>query len=120
MTGSALLAFFQGTACPEIKWWRHTGCFAFVVDCKPLAEVLKGQVPLARPDQQPIFERSSNRIGDMVQACWTPASPIAYPVMWHRREYNKVADYIVNLTMDLRNDWHKHVPLPDGNFKIDS
>ena len=28
-------------------------------------------------------------------------------VIWHRREYNKLADFLVNYTMDLGQDWHE-------------
>ena len=37
----------HGDLCPDIDWESEVGRFAFVVDCKPLAEVLNGHAPLA-------------------------------------------------------------------------
>ena len=31
----------------------------------------------------------------------------ADPIVWHRREYNKIADYIANHTVDVKKTWHK-------------
>ena len=57
----------------------------------------------------------------MIQQGWCPHTPVANPVVWHRRCFNKIADHLVNHTMDSGQDWvHKFEPsepLPDSaNF----
>jgi hypothetical protein len=39
-------------------------------------------------------------------------------VQWHRREYNKVADYIVNITMDCGHDVDKQFVPPIKDFDV--
>ena len=43
--------------CPPLEWWRDHGCFSFVVDCQPLAQVICGHIPLKAMEMAPIFER---------------------------------------------------------------
>ena len=46
---------------------------------------------------------------------WTSASRTADPVTWQKRDYNKVADFLANFTMDTGRSWTKEVepPVPD-------
>ena len=37
-------------------------------------------------------------------AVWSPCCDWANPVAWHRRDFNKLADFIVNCTFDSRDD----------------
>jgi len=40
------------------------------------------------------------------------------PVVWHNRELNKRADYLVNHTMDARRSWHQICPIPRSNLSL--
>ena len=46
----------HGENCPCIEWSQDSGAFVFIVDCKPLAEVLCGRMPLKNPSLAPLFE----------------------------------------------------------------
>ena len=98
------LSLEHGEGCPGTKWWRTHGCATFVVDHKPLALVLSGRAPLNTPSLGLIFERMTNWLFTMISCGWTPHDRIADPVQWQRREYNKIADFIVNVCMDRECD----------------
>ena len=110
----------HGVDCPEILWESPRGRFVFIVDCQPLAQILNGEAPLQQSALQPVFERMTRNLFQMISAGWSPYCLSASPVAWHRREYNKVADYIVNHTMEKREDWmhsrHHDTNLGIGNF----
>ena len=103
-------------ARPELEWDGLSGRFVFVVDCKPLSEVMNGSAPLRQLELAPAFERMTADIFNIISIGWTPSSRHADPVVWHRREFNKIADFAVNYTMDLGLDW-EHCFKPPIDFK---
>ena len=96
----------HGDECPPVNWWRERGCFCFIVDCKPLAQVLSGHAPLRVPSMTPLFERMASTLFDLLEAGLTPCEQSEDPVLWHRREFNKMADFAVNHTMDRKQGWN--------------
>ena len=106
----------HGEKCPPINWWRERGCFCFVVDCKPLAQVLCGHVPLHTPSLAPLFERVAGTLFQLLEGGWTPCEQSEDPVLWHRREFNRIADFAVNHTMDRKQDWLHSFTCPIVNF----
>ena len=54
----------------------------------------------------------SSRIFDILGAGWNLHLPTADPIIWHGRDFNKIADFLVNYTMDRREDWHQDLLIP--------
>ena len=108
----------HGGHCPQIQWERDMGSFSFVVDCRPLAQIMNGQAPLKTPTLAPIFERMTQNIFELLGAGWTPECQVADPVLWQRREHNEIANHIVNAAMDAKADWYKRFDPPFVDFKI--
>ena len=63
----------------------------------------------------PIFDRITSSLFCFFQNGLTPPCMASDPVIWHRREHNRIADFIVNCTMELGQSWLKEVPpaIPD-------
>ena len=99
----------HGEQPPPIEFWRPCNCFAFVVDCKPLAEVVGGHTPLRADSLLPVLERITDAMFQLISIGWTPATCIADPVMWHRRESNQIADFLANFTMESGESWLKEI-----------
>ena len=83
----------HGDECPPVNWRRERGCSCFIVDCEPLAQVLSGHAPLRVPSMTPLFERMAGTLFDLLEAGLTPCRQSEDPVLWHRREFNKIADF---------------------------
>ena len=110
----------HGENCTHITWERAAGCFAFIVDCHPLAETMNGRCPLHSQELVPAFERMTCRLFGLLEEGWIPNTRCSDPVTWHRRDSNKIADYLVNYTMDNQQDW-SHVFIPtDAQFSEQS
>ena len=97
----------------EAALWQ----FFFIVDCQPLAQITNGQAPLLQPELAPAFERMTTILFKMIEANWKPHRLSSNPVLWHRRENNKVADFIVNHTMERQSDWFQECRAPIPNVK---
>ena len=41
----------------------------------------------------------------MFEVGWTSHMRASDPILWHWREHNQIADFIVNYTMDTARDW---------------
>ena len=65
------------------RWFSGSGCFLFVVDCEPLAQVVNGQVPLTDPTLSPVLKRIVARFVRWVGAGWHPLTPWGDPVSWN-------------------------------------
>ena len=52
----------------------------------------------------------------MISEGWSPFCLSSSPVVWQRREYNKIADYIVNNTMDRKTSWQQVFEPPLADF----
>jgi len=105
--------------CPKLKWDHVQKRFAFVVDCRPLCEVVNGRDSLRCHSLTSAFERMTNNLFRMLGDSWYPSYLASDPVLWHRQEYNRIADYIVNYTMEREEDWvHTFPPaVPNFNFQ---
>ena len=108
----------HGEDCADIPWWRNAACFAFIVDCKPLADILNGKAPLKAPGLAPIFDRMTKMLFELILRNWSPHDCIADPITWQRREHNKKADFIVNHTMDRKQDWKREFQPPFSDFTL--
>ena len=51
---------------------------------------------------------------------WKPSRDIDDPVVWHKRSFNKIADYIVNHTMDAKRSWYQKFTPPLEDFDLSS
>ena len=105
----------HGQRHPDVVWENSACSMVFVVDCQPLAEIMNGKSPLQTPELTPAFERMTRRLFQVLDAGWHVNAQCNDPVVWHRREYNRIADYLVNYTIDLGADWHHAFPSPDGD-----
>lgn len=99
----------HGEHAPQIEFWRSSNCITFVVDCKPVADIVCGHVPLRTDSLFPVYERLTSTIFEFMPAGWTPATRIADPVLWHRRENNQIADFLANFTMEVGESWLKEI-----------
>ena len=95
------------------------GCtFVFVVDCKPLYQVTCGHAQLTSPHLQAVFRRICGNLSAILAKGWRPPNIWSDPVMWHRREYNIIANYLANYTMDRKESWSEdfQMALPGGSL----
>ena len=100
-------------------WTRSSGCFIFITDCKPLADILCGHAPLKVPSLTPIFERMSRCLFQIFEQSLSPPACTDDPVVWRRRECNQIPDFLVNYTMDHQNSWHKDFdPITGVDFEL--
>ena len=76
-----------------------------MVDCRSVAELLSGRYVLHNDDLRPIFLRLSRMLLRLPKAGYMPIRNDADYVRWSPREYNGVADYAVNRTLDEAKDW---------------
>ena len=58
----------------------------------------------------PVFQRIANRLSEMVDMGWKPATDIADPILWRRRCRITLADYLCYFTMDATRSWQKVWP----------
>ena len=72
------------------------------------------------PSLNALFERMSGYLFQLLGRSWSPPTMIEDPVVWRKREYNKIADFIVNCTMDCREDLHEDCepPLPYDRQRV--
>ena len=102
----ANLPRLHGENCGRLCWDRVAGSFVFIVDCKPVVDILCGRAPLLCSDLKPMYERMTTNLGRLLQSGRRPHELVGDPVLWQRRENNVIADYIVNHTMDRRESWN--------------
>ena len=91
----------HGAQCPQITWQSDHCGFSFVVDCMPLVDVINRHAPLKASNLEPLFDRMTSNIFNMLQQGWCLPSPVADPVVCHRMCFKKIADHLVNHTMDI-------------------
>ena len=56
----------HGCACPKVHWGKSSRSFAFVVDCKPVADILNGRCPLRSSGVDHMYERMTDKIVSML------------------------------------------------------
>ena len=101
------------------------GRFSIIVDWQPLAAVVNGQTSLANPRLEAVFGRITRNLFAMLDRVWKPSRDIDDAVAWQPREFNKIADYLVNYTMDKRILWAKVFPesaaiSPEADFLVNA
>ena len=113
----------HGERAPETTSESVPGRFSIIVDCLPLAAVVNGQTSLANPSLEPVFGRITRNLFAMLDRGWKPSRDIDDAIVWQPREFNKMADFLVNYTMDERKSWAKVFPeradvSPEANFLV--
>jgi len=108
----------HGEGAPAIQLGGPSKFFVFVTDCKPLADVVNGHAPLKTDELSHLFGRITRNIFSMLSMDWSPPRVVGDPVVWQRREFNQMADYIVNHTMDEKRSWHQIFEPQVQNFSI--
>jgi len=94
------IPYDHGQSCPQVHWEKFPRSFAFVVDCKPVADILNGRCPLKSASSGPMHERMTDRIVRMLACSWGPHVRAGDPVLWQPRKYNQIADFLANHAME--------------------
>ena len=68
---------------------------------------------------RPMFDRISANLVAIIDAGWDPPQRRDDPVQWRRCERNKIADFLVNYTMDISQDWSKEFDWPFPGTSLD-
>ena len=102
---SSISADLYNTQAEDSVWGRHY-TLDIITDCEVLAEVLGGK---AVPEVE--YASTVGMVLDeisavMVSSNWGPRNFNEAPVRWRRRCFNKEADYLANLAMDSKHDFH--------------
>ena len=90
-------------------WQKSHKHFLFIVDCQPLCNVICGKSPLESPDSENTCHRTTENIKALFFLGWAPPRRWEDPVFWKPREYNRIADYLVSATMDLKTSWSRQL-----------
>ena len=67
---------------------------------------------------EPAFTRISNNLFELLEHGWKPAGSTDDPVRWHKRDFNKIADYLVNHTMDEGRSWYQSFATASPDFNL--
>ena len=78
-------------------------------DCQPLEQISCGHVPLLNAEYRPLLQRTLANLADVVAYGRWPPTMRCDPVVWAKREFNTVADFLSNLSMDVRKDSWREV-----------
>ncbi len=92
---------------PEISWDQGDHCFVFIVDCQPLQRITCGRTPLLNDSYLPLFTRILDNLRDIFKEGFVPPRLVDDPILWVKRDKNKLADYLCNVTMDRKRSWRK-------------
>ena len=93
------------------QWSSTRGCFLFVVDSQSLVMAVIGQAYCPASSSHDKTRCIINGLGYLMKAGLTPPAQRHDPVVWRRREFNKVADGLADLTMDRRGGWSRQYTL---------
>ena len=72
-----------------------------------MADIVNGLAVLHAPQLDAIFRRIARRLFELGEKGWSPRRDIDPIVIWSPREYNTVADHMVNAAMDNNCAWQK-------------
>jgi hypothetical protein len=90
---------------PDDQSWDKTGKrFRIVVDCQVLAGIVNGAVPLKNDWYRPMFRRMGNLLDKALTSGRRPAWDWDDPVCWRARDWNRQADFVVNVAMDANTE----------------
>ena len=93
-----------GAIATDIPWSRAGGCFCFVVDCKPLSDVINGHCTLECEEVRSVIEITLQNLEEAIDAGWVPSTFCSDPVRWVKRDHNVVADALCNRAMDCKTN----------------
>ena len=99
------------------EWESPRRKFTIVCDCKPLVEVAMGVNPLNDCSLQPGFRRLTRSLANLILGGLLPMQSHVDPILWRSRDSNKIADHLVNVTMDTKQSWEELAP--PGDPRID-
>ena len=85
-----------------VAWESEKQRFQFFVDCLLLQKVACGHSLLLAGQLIPLFGRLLHDLCTVYEEGWALSNEVADPIVWKQREYNKLADYLCNETMDMR------------------
>ena len=108
----------HGTNAPVLVWEYDCGSFCFITDCQPVAGVTNGHTKLTNNSLAPVFQRIARRLFSMLDRGWGLSTCGADPVIWRRRDFNQIADYLVNHTMDMQHSWFQRCTPPIESFGV--
>ena len=92
--------------CPEDHYWDGFKKRLWIqVDCKGVADILNGDAQLKGTHLEPVFRRCTKSMVRLFANGWYPRRDIDNLIHWYKREYNPVADHLVNAAMDSNSDW---------------
>ena len=93
----------------DANWGSGSFRAKFVVDCQPLMLVMNGDTPLHQgvldSPEGSIFERMGSSILRLLDAGVRPQQDHFDFVTWRKRDWNKLADFLVNKTMNDKLSW---------------
>jgi len=95
------------------------GRVSFIVDCQTLSDITCGQLPINSKTYEPICERITNNLFQIMRNGQTFAKP-SRPVVWRPRSFNQLADELANKAMDTEMDleWECEVGVSWANKDI--
>jgi len=95
------------SAAQIFPWGRPAKSFVYITDSQSLQQVVCGQSALLDARYRPLVERILSNILDHIANRWGPPQMWHEPVKFLPRSYNKVADGLADLTMDIRKSWER-------------
>ena len=108
-----------GAVSLQVDWADVKDCFIFVVDCKPLADVINGHIKLECEELKDTIEKTVTRLAGILDVKWRPSGILTDPVRWASRKHNIVADYLCNFAMDHQKTFHEVCPIRlSQNFNL--
>ena len=102
-----------GSDCEGFQWEGPEGHFLIVCDCKPLVDVAMGTCPLTDMSLQPSSRRLTRSLATVIMKGMQPLRSHGDPVLWRKRDCNKIAYHLVNVTMDAQSSWEEVYPPSD-------
>ena len=105
-----------------MDWGSPQGHFLYATDNRALHQIVCGHRRIRDEAIVPLVTRVLGRIVEHMGAGWSPPGVIQDPVQWWKRDYNKVADGLADLTMDQRRTWTKrfdtNMPMRGSNIIV--
>ena len=93
----------------DLRWPGHRPRLKVILDCQPLVQILNGVHPIKhRPGAmkaKDLIKTAFDHMANLFQHGVYPQENPGEYFVWRRRELNKLADHIVNQTMDRGMSW---------------
>ena len=92
---------------PPVEWESPVHRFIFIVDCQVLQRIVCGHTALHTDFHMPLFVRILEHLKWIFEKGLLPPRLVDDPILWVKRDVNKLADYLANVTMDRKRSWKK-------------